>query len=154
MSNSPGNPPSAYAVGYGRPPAHTRFRKGRSGNPHGRPPGRTDARLDKLIGAELLRPIHVREGERSFKLPMIIAVLRQISVQALKGSLPAQRRFLDVAQAMAKCADAKGKGEPTEITLETIVHESMKLDKDKQATSPSAEPVLEPGPAQTKSKSD
>lgn len=28
-----------YEVGYGRPPRHTRFRKGHSGNPRGRPKG-------------------------------------------------------------------------------------------------------------------
>ena len=28
-----------YAVGYGKPPKHTRFKKGRSGNPRGRPRG-------------------------------------------------------------------------------------------------------------------
>ena len=29
----------AYAVGWGKPPRHTRFKKGQSGNPKGRPPG-------------------------------------------------------------------------------------------------------------------
>ena len=29
--------PSDYSVGYGKPPQYTRFRKGRSGNPRGRP---------------------------------------------------------------------------------------------------------------------
>ena len=28
-----------YEVGYGKPPRHTRFVKGRSGNPRGKPPG-------------------------------------------------------------------------------------------------------------------
>jgi hypothetical protein len=28
-----------YPVGYGKPPHHTRFVKGQSGNPRGRPPG-------------------------------------------------------------------------------------------------------------------
>ena len=28
-----------YEVGYGKPPRHTRFTKGQSGNPRGRPPG-------------------------------------------------------------------------------------------------------------------
>ena len=35
-------PPEArrgYEVGFGKPPAHSRFKKGRSGNPKGRPPG-------------------------------------------------------------------------------------------------------------------
>ena len=30
---------SDYEVGYGKPPGHTRFAKGQSGNPRGRPPG-------------------------------------------------------------------------------------------------------------------
>jgi Family of unknown function (DUF5681) len=28
-----------YQVGYGKPPVHSRFRKGQSGNPRGRPRG-------------------------------------------------------------------------------------------------------------------
>jgi hypothetical protein len=129
MSNSPEKTPSDYAVGYGRPPAHTRFRKGMCGNPHGRPPGRTAARLDELMGAELLRPIQVREGERSFTIPTIVAVMRQISVQALKGNLPAQRRVLDVAQAIAKGADAKDAAKGEAVTLEMLVRASMREDK-------------------------
>ncbi len=31
------HPACDYEVGYGKPPTHTRFKKGRSGNPYGRP---------------------------------------------------------------------------------------------------------------------
>ena len=32
-------PDDDYAVGYKKPPLHTRFKKGQSGNPRGRPKG-------------------------------------------------------------------------------------------------------------------
>jgi hypothetical protein len=32
---SPEAGPAAYEVGYGKPPVHTRFKKGQSGNPRG-----------------------------------------------------------------------------------------------------------------------
>ena len=40
-----------YEVGYGKPPQHTRFKPGQSGNARGRP--RKSKELNKLIQAEL-----------------------------------------------------------------------------------------------------
>jgi hypothetical protein len=40
--------PDTYKVGYGKPPSHTRFRKGVPGNPGGRPRGMTVGRAKRL----------------------------------------------------------------------------------------------------------
>jgi hypothetical protein len=48
-----------YRVGYARPPVHTRFQRGVSGNPGGRPRGRTASRVDNLILKEVCGPASI-----------------------------------------------------------------------------------------------
>jgi Family of unknown function (DUF5681) len=91
-----------YQVGYGKPPAHTRFRKGRSGNPGGRPRGMTAGRATALALKELYRPVTVREGGKLIKLPAIQAVLRSKVALAAKGNGPAQRFLFEIARAIEK----------------------------------------------------
>ena len=94
--------PSDYAVGYGKPPAHTRFRRGRSGNPGGRPRGMTAGRATALALKELYRPVTVREGDKLVKLPAIQAVLRSKVALAAKGNGPAQRALFEIARAIER----------------------------------------------------
>jgi hypothetical protein len=70
-----GKKPTAddHEVGYGKPPAHTRFRKGQSGNPGGRPRGITAGRANALALKEAYRSVLVREGDRVMRLPAIQA---------------------------------------------------------------------------------
>ena len=103
MTDPPKKPSSdEHEVGYGRPPSRTRFRKGVSGNPGGRPRGMTAGRAKALALKEAYRPISVREGEKVLTMPAIQVVLRNLVALAAKGNGPAQRAILETVQAIER----------------------------------------------------
>jgi hypothetical protein len=82
---------NGYKVGYGRPPTHTRFRPGRSGNPKGRP---KSAKNETTILHEIMnRPIEIREAGRARKISVLAAILLKFAENALKGD-PRSATFL------------------------------------------------------------
>jgi hypothetical protein len=87
-----------YQVGYGKPPRHAQFRKGRSGNPGGRPRRPVTERAKALALQEAYRTITVKEGGRAFALPAIQAILRSQIGLAAKGNVQAQRAVLAAIQ--------------------------------------------------------
>jgi uncharacterized protein DUF5681 len=105
-------------VGYGRPPVHTRFQRGRSGNPGGRPRGTTAERAKALLLQEAYRPVTVRVGDKTHTLPAIQAVLRAQIALAAKGHGPAQRAFIATVQAIEReFAENNPEPEVSEITM-------------------------------------
>jgi Family of unknown function (DUF5681) len=72
-----------YAIGKGRPPVHTRWRPGQSGNPNGRPKGRRNVTSDlKKIAS---KAIAVRDGETERRLSLAAANLLAHGVKGAKG---------------------------------------------------------------------
>jgi hypothetical protein len=76
---------STYKVGYGKPPKTTQFKKGKSGNPGGRPKGSLNLATD--LTAELGEHITVREDGRSRKISKQRALIK--SLMALQGDVRA-----------------------------------------------------------------
>jgi len=70
-------------VGYRRPPVHSRFKPGQTGNPTGRPKGTANLRTD--LRDELSENIRVREGERDLKVSKQRAMLKALVAKALRG---------------------------------------------------------------------
>lgn len=92
-----------YEVGYGKPPQHTQFQKGRSGNPKGRKkgsknrlPNMNDEPMQQIILEEAYRDIHVREGEKQVTLPVIRAAVRTLANKGLKGETRSLKHFMEL----------------------------------------------------------
>jgi Family of unknown function (DUF5681) len=83
-----------YEVGYGKPPRHTRFKKGQSGNPRGRPPGSKS--LSTLLCEALNEPVVVTENGGRRKISMRRAIAKQVVNQAAKGNWRAVKILFDM----------------------------------------------------------
>ena len=81
MTNSPGD-----VVGYKSPPAHTRFRPGRSGNPNGRPKRRPSFRAALLAELAETMPSKDRHGAES----KLRALVKTLVNSAIAGDARAQ----------------------------------------------------------------
>lgn len=109
--------PKSYDVGYRKPPAGSRFKSGRSGNPAGRPKKEKKKSLtaDEAFGNEMAatlileeayRPVLVREGGKTTEMPTIQAVMLSLNRAAIKGDRIAAKTVLKYVKA-AEREDAK-----------------------------------------------
>ena len=83
-------------VGYGKPPKHTQFEKGVSGNPKGRP--KKCRNFDEVLikESESLTPI-TENGQRK-RLSKHEVVIKQLLKQAITGNIQAARIYLALLQ--------------------------------------------------------
>ncbi len=89
-------PTGDYEVGHGKPPTHTRFKKGQSGNPKGRPKSGTSGSTN--ISALLDEPVKVTAHGKACEMSPFEAGLRQRAQRALAGHLPSIIKFVKICE--------------------------------------------------------
>jgi hypothetical protein len=81
-----------YEVGRGRPPKATQFKKGRSGNPSGRPRGSLNLATD--LAAELGERITIREDGKPRRVSKQRALIKSLLAKGLQGDIRAASTLL------------------------------------------------------------
>lgn len=78
--------------GYGRPPKHSQFKKGRSGNPRGRPKGASSFKAD--LAAELQEKLALTENGKERKITKQRAFIKTLTAAAIKKDIRAVNALL------------------------------------------------------------
>ena len=96
--------PDDYDVGFGKPPKDTQFRKGRSGNPKGRPKGTKNLKTDLM--EELQELISIREGNTRKTISKQRALVKSLIAKAVHGDPRAANAVLQMLHRLAFADEA------------------------------------------------
>ena len=96
-------------IGYGRPPASTRFRKGQSGNPRGRPRGR---RNEPPYEAVLGQMVTIREDGVERRVTAAEAFLLHVTKRGLEGDGAAARAAMAAIEEARAARPERGRQDP------------------------------------------
>jgi hypothetical protein len=101
---------SPYPIGYGRPPEHTRFQKGQSGNPNGKTGPKK--RLKHEFDAALSGALDGDRGELRDAKPtkVIEALAHKVALDALDGRASALKLVLAILDGEDRDGAQKGRG--------------------------------------------
>jgi len=129
-----------YDVGYGKPPEHTRFRKGQSGNPKGRP--RASKNFKTIVRNVLNQAVPITIDGKTRRVTSQEALLEQMRRDAFQGNRHARDKLLELARVYNSEeleAGLKNIGEDDTAILEN--YRARLLRQSTKEESPAAEPT-------------
>ena len=108
-------PNGDYDVGFGKPPQHSRFRAGQSGNSKGRPKGSKN--LETLLTEALDEKVVVKEEGRRRAITKREVVIKQLVNKSAGADLQAIRMLLGIMQGFQSAAAAAENSEAADQPL-------------------------------------
>jgi hypothetical protein len=104
--------------GYGRPPKHSQFKKGQSGNPRGRPKGTSSFKAD--LAAELREKFAFTENGTARKITKQRAFIKTLTTAAINKDIRA-------INALLACMRYFGVGGEEQTAVESVDVEDLDL---------------------------
>ncbi len=124
-------------IGYGRPPLHSRFKPGESGNPRGRPKGTASFKSDLL--EELSETIAVREGGSEVRITKRRAIVNQL-VAASIGNPKAATALINLCAKLFRDQEADPRAAEDEAFVDKLAARERQAEIDTDSSPSPEEP--------------
>ena len=118
-------------VGYKSPPNHTKWQKGRSGNPSGRKKGQRNLKTD--LAEEMANRIEVNEGGKARKLTKQQLMIKALIALAIKGDVRAAALVLNFTERWLGEDDTPTAAPPISAEDEALVARFLERNAKKVA---------------------
>jgi hypothetical protein len=125
-----------YQVGKGRPPLTTRWKRGQSGNPSGRPKGSRN--VSTIVNDVIGQKFAVTENGRKRRIPALEVVLCRLRNDAMQGDPRALKLVLSLVDRYAEAPDAAASIEGL-LAEDQIILERYLKKPSEPATDPAEE---------------
>ena len=113
-------------VGYGRPPIHSQFKPGQSGNPKGRPKGTRS--LASVVRAAMTERVTIVQNGKRKSVSKLDAAMMQAANQAAGGEHRAMRLVVDLLRGFETAEAPRGLDNPKTVAelkaADTIILEA------------------------------
>ncbi len=89
-----------YEIGYGKPPVHSRFKPGVSGNPSGKSTKKLERAASKVqqsndVLSAMERRIRIKRNGKMVQVPFFVAFFETLQLLALKGNISACKQVIE-----------------------------------------------------------
>jgi uncharacterized protein DUF5681 len=115
-------------IGYRRPPKNTQFKKGKSGNPNGRPKGSRN--VGAILSEVMKQKVSVTENGKTRRMPALEVMLRRLVNDAMRNDQAALKIVLPLIDRYAEPEEA-------EVSLDQLLDEDREILARYRRTEPS-----------------
>jgi hypothetical protein len=115
--------PGDYAVGYGRPPEHSRFRKGQSGNPRGKVKGRKS--LKSILADELSARMTIGINGKQVTASRQQLMVQTLTARAAAGDTRAAKMVIELVLQVFGADGQDGARQPLSVQDQRILDQLL-----------------------------